>query len=58
MRVTIWRVLVRIPIIGRVLERRWMPDSTERDLHQQIVHERLAAPPVADPQAATARPDD
>jgi hypothetical protein len=58
--VTIWGILVRIPIIGPIVERRWMPDSAERDLHQQIVQERLMAPAAtnADPPAETVRPDD
>jgi hypothetical protein len=36
--------LLRIPILGRYLERRWMPDPVERDAHREIVRERLEAP--------------
>jgi len=60
MPVTVWGILVRIPFIGPRIERRWMPDSAERDLHQQIVQERLMAPAQAeaDPPPETVRPDD
>jgi hypothetical protein len=36
--------LLRIPILGRYLERRWMPDPVERDAHREVVRERLEAP--------------
>jgi hypothetical protein len=36
--------LLRIPILGRYLERRWMPDPVDRDGHREIVRDRLEAP--------------
>ena len=48
---TIRNVLLRIPVIGPIIERRWMPDPAERDAHQAIVLARLAAPAGADPTA-------
>jgi len=45
--VTIRKALLRVPVLGRWVERRWMPDPIERDAHREIVRERLAAPSVA-----------
>jgi len=56
--VTVWGILVRIPFIGRRIERRWMPDSLERDLHQQIVQKRLHAPLPGDTPPESVRRDD
>jgi len=40
------RTLLRVPMLGRWVERRWMPDPVERDAHREIVRERLEAPAV------------
>jgi len=37
-------VLLRLPVIGPVIERRWMTDADERDAHRDLVNARLAAP--------------
>jgi hypothetical protein len=44
-------MLLHVPILGRWLERRWMPDPIERDRHREVVRARLEpeAPPVAEP---------
>jgi hypothetical protein len=49
--VNIRNVLLRLPVIGPIIERRWMPNPAERDAHQEIVLARLAAPTRADPTA-------
>jgi hypothetical protein len=49
------KTLLRVPVLGRWVERRWMPDPAERDAHREIVRERLDAPtltPVAAPNPA------
>jgi hypothetical protein len=46
------RTLLRVPLLGRWVERRWMPDPVERDAHRELVRERLEAPiatPVVTP---------
>jgi len=53
-RVTIRRLLIRVPIIGPIVERRWMPDSAERDRHRALVISRL---PVPGPPAPVDPPD-
>jgi hypothetical protein len=55
---TVWGILVRIPFIGPRIERRWMPNSLERDLHQQIVKRRLRAPLPGDPPSNAIPPED
>ena len=54
-RVTFRRVVRRIPILGRILERRWIPDSDDRARHQAVVAARLPAP-AADLPGDTAEP--
>ena len=49
--VTIRNVLLRLPVIGPIIERRWMTDPVERDTHQELVLARLAAPARVDPTA-------
>jgi hypothetical protein len=41
-------MLLHVPILGRWLERRWMPDPIERDAHREVVRARLEAPSAAD----------
>lgn len=48
------KMLLRIPILGGWVERRWMPDPAERDAHREVVRARLE--PQARP-AAPAPPD-
>jgi hypothetical protein len=48
------KALLRVPIVGRWVERRWMPDPVERDAHREIVRERLDAPIVTPSVAPTA----
>ena len=50
---TIRKLLLRVPVIGHLVERRWMPDPIERDAHREMVHGRLEAPVVADVLADT-----
>jgi len=40
------RALLRVPVLGRWVERRWMTDPIERDAHYEIVRERLEAPTI------------
>lgn len=42
-------MLLRVPILGGWVERRWMPDPVERDRHRELVRERLQAPTPSDP---------
>jgi hypothetical protein len=42
-------MLLRVPIVGDWVERRWMPDPVERDRHREVVRERLDAPVVSHP---------
>lgn len=42
-------MLLRVPIVGGWVERRWMPDRDERDRHREIVRDRLDAPAVSHP---------
>jgi hypothetical protein len=59
-------LLLRVPILGPYVERRWMPDPVERDRHQEIVRGRLEAPVIADvpadqaetPQLSGGAPED
>ena len=46
------KALLRIPMLGPWVERRWMPDLIERDAHRDIVRERLNEPPVTPARAA------
>jgi hypothetical protein len=48
------KALLRVPVLGPWVERRWMPDPIERDLHREIVRGRLAAAAAPDPPAAPA----
>jgi hypothetical protein len=45
-------MLLHVPILGRWLERRWMPDPVERDAHREVVRARLEAPTAAETRAA------
>ena len=45
--------LLRVPILGGWVERRWMPDPVERDRHREIVRDRLDAPAAPQPPAET-----
>jgi hypothetical protein len=45
------KVLLRVPVVGPWVERRWMPDPVERDRHREIVRERLEAPVIAETPA-------
>ncbi|MGZ8563246.1 MAG: hypothetical protein ACXWWU_06475 [Candidatus Limnocylindria bacterium] len=42
------KMLLHVPILGGWVERRWMPDPVERDLHREVVRDRLEAPARAD----------
>jgi hypothetical protein len=44
------KLLLRVPILGGWVERRWMPDPVERDAHREAVRSRLES------QAKVARP--
>ena len=48
------KTLLRVPVIGPWVERRWMPDPIERDAHREVVRGRLEAPAVADAPAEPA----
>jgi hypothetical protein len=53
------KALLRVPVLGRWVERRWMPDPVERDAHREIVRERLDAPitpPILAPMEAEEPP--
>jgi hypothetical protein len=39
-------VLLRVPVIGPWVERRWMPDPVERDAHREAVRARLEEPVI------------
>ena len=43
-------LLLRVPVLGRWVERRWMPDPVERDRHREVVRERLEAPAITEAQ--------
>jgi hypothetical protein len=53
-------LLLHIPVLGRYLERRWMPSAAERDLHRNVVRGRLHRPFTAeappDPGSASVAP--
>jgi hypothetical protein len=49
--------LLRVPVLGRWVERRWMPGPAERDAHREVVRERLEAP-VVTPAIAPVASDD
>jgi hypothetical protein len=55
--VTVRKLLLRVPVLGGWVERRWMPDPVERDAHREIVRERLDAP-IAPPILAPMRADE
>lgn len=42
------RMLLRVPILGGWVERRWMPDPVERERHREVVRDRLEASAKAD----------
>ncbi|MBI2777080.1 MAG: hypothetical protein HYX57_07430 [Chloroflexi bacterium] len=49
------KMLLRVPVLGGWVERRWMPDPVERDRHRAVVRERLDAPVISHaPADATA----
>lgn len=50
------RVLLRVPILGPYVERRWMPDPVERDLHREAVRARLDEPVITKPPAEQVEP--
>jgi hypothetical protein len=50
------KLLLRIPIIGPWVERRWMPDPIERDAHREIVRARLEASAKPEGPADQAEP--
>jgi hypothetical protein len=51
------KTLLRFPVIGPWVERRWMPDPVERDTHREVVRARLDGPvstkPLAEPKQLT-----
>jgi hypothetical protein len=49
------RFLLRVPVLGPYVERRWMPDPVERDAHREVVRARLE--PQAKPDPPSAAPD-
>jgi hypothetical protein len=51
-------MLLRVPILGGWVERRWMPDPVERDAHREVVRSRLEAPAMPEPPPATPAPSD
>jgi hypothetical protein len=48
---TIRKLLLGIPVLGPWVERRWMPDPVERDMHREVVRARLEAPEPGPPPA-------
>jgi hypothetical protein len=45
-------MLLRVPVVGPWVERRWMPDPLERDAHREVVRSRLEPPAKPDPPPA------
>jgi hypothetical protein len=48
------KFLLRVPVLGPYVERRWMPDPVERDAHREVVRARLEAPPRPQPPEGVA----
>jgi hypothetical protein len=45
------KLLLRVPVLGPWVERRWMPDPVERDLHREVVRARLEEPVIPERSA-------
>jgi hypothetical protein len=45
------KLLLGVPVLGPWVERRWMPDPVERDMHREVVRARLEEPVISEPSA-------